>query len=120
MMENQILWYALISGCLALFYGVFLIYKILKKPAGSGKMLEIASAIQEGAKAYLSRQYKTVGIVAIAVVAIMYFTEFSANTIYAFILGAVSDFLMSEPIVYLVGLFMLGVVINLFKRITNN
>jgi hypothetical protein len=38
----------------------------------------------------------------------------------SFILGAVSDFLMSEPIVYLVGLFMLGVVINLFKRITNN
>lgn len=89
MIENQILWYAVISGCLALFYGVFLIYKILKKPAGSGKMLGIASAIQEGAKAYLSRQYKTVGIVAVAIVALMYFTEFSANTIYAFILGAV-------------------------------
>ncbi len=52
-------------------------------------MLEIAAAIQDGAKAYLSRQYKTVGIVAVVILALMYFAKFSPNTIYGFILGAV-------------------------------
>src|SRR3989344_3233555 len=89
MTENQILVSAIISSLVALLYGSFLIYKILKKPAGSGKMTEIANAIQEGAKAYLSRQYKTVGLVALAVVVIMFFADFSWNTISAFILGAV-------------------------------
>jgi len=89
MSVDEILKYALGASLVALLYGAFLIYKILKQPAGSGKMLEIASAIQDGAKAYLSRQYKTVGYVAIAVIAIMYFAKFSGNTIFAFILGAV-------------------------------
>ncbi len=89
MSENQILIYALISGVVALVYGAFLIYKIMKQPAGNSKMQEIASAIQEGASAYLSRQYQTVGMVALVVVAIMVGTGFSNNTIFAFIIGAV-------------------------------
>jgi len=89
MSENQILTYALFSGVVALVYGAFLIYKILKQPAGNAKMQEIAAAIQEGASAYLSRQYQTVGIVALVVVAIMAYTGFSNNTIFAFIIGAV-------------------------------
>jgi len=52
-------------------------------------MQEIASAIQEGASAYLTRQYQTVGIVALVVIAIMAYTGFSNNTIFAFIVGAV-------------------------------
>jgi K(+)-stimulated pyrophosphate-energized sodium pump len=52
-------------------------------------MLEIAQAIQDGAKAYLTRQYKTVGIVALLIIVIMYLSHFSSNTIYAFVLGAV-------------------------------
>lgn len=74
---------------MALLYASYLIYKILKKPAGEGKMLEIAGAIQQGAKAYLSRQYKTVGIVAIVVVVLMYVTGFSWQTILAFAIGAI-------------------------------
>ncbi|MCX6735741.1 MAG: sodium-translocating pyrophosphatase [Candidatus Parcubacteria bacterium] len=89
MSENQILIYALISGVVALVYGAFLIYKIMKQPAGNSKMQEIASAIQEGASAYLSRQYQTVGMVALVVVAIMVATGFSNNTVFAFIVGAV-------------------------------
>ncbi|TRZ51131.1 sodium-translocating pyrophosphatase [bacterium] len=89
MSENQILTYAMISGVVALVYGAFLIYKILKQPAGNAKMQEIASAIQEGASAYLTRQYQTVGIVALVVIAIMAYTGFSNNTIFAFIIGAV-------------------------------
>ncbi len=52
-------------------------------------MLEIAAAIQAGAKAYLARQYKTVAIVAVAIGILLYLGNFSANTIYAFIVGAV-------------------------------
>ena len=58
-------------------------------------MTEIASAIQAGAKAYLNRQYKTVGIVAVVIIVLMWLTRyfcpaaaFSNNTIYGFILGA--------------------------------
>jgi K(+)-stimulated pyrophosphate-energized sodium pump len=86
---DTILWYAIGAGVLALLYASYLIYKILKKPAGEGKMLEIAGAIQQGAKAYLSRQYKTVGIVAIVVVVLMYVTGFSWQTILAFAIGAI-------------------------------
>jgi len=89
MSENQILMYALGAGVVALLYGAYLIYKILKQPAGNQKMQEIASAIQEGASAYLNRQYQTVGVVALVVIAIMLFTGFSDNTIFAFVVGAV-------------------------------
>jgi len=65
MTQDSMLYYALGAAILALLYGVFLIVKILKKPRGEGKMLEIAAAIQDGAKAYLNRQYKTVGLVAV-------------------------------------------------------
>ncbi|OGG50229.1 sodium-translocating pyrophosphatase [Candidatus Kaiserbacteria bacterium RIFCSPHIGHO2_01_FULL_54_36] len=83
------LWYAVGAGLLALAYGTFLIVRILAKPDGEGKMVEIAEAIQAGAKAYLSRQYRTVAIVALVVVVLMYLTKFSVNTIEGFVLGAV-------------------------------
>jgi K(+)-stimulated pyrophosphate-energized sodium pump len=89
MTEDKILIYALFASVVALAYGAFLIYKILKQPAGNSKMREIASAIQEGASAYLSRQYQTVGMVALAVIFIMLITGFSMNTISAFVVGAV-------------------------------
>jgi K(+)-stimulated pyrophosphate-energized sodium pump len=89
MNENAYLWYAVAAAVLALLYGAFLIFKILKQPSGTGKMLEIAKAIQDGAKAYLSRQYRTVGIVGIIIALIMWLAHFSAHTIEGFILGAV-------------------------------
>jgi len=79
MSENQLLGYALGGSILALLYGAFLIFKILKKPQGSGKMLEIAKAIQDGAKAYLNRQYKTVGMVAVVIVLLMWLAHFSGH-----------------------------------------
>ncbi|MDR3643244.1 MAG: sodium-translocating pyrophosphatase [Candidatus Doudnabacteria bacterium] len=88
-MQDSILWYALGAAFLALLYGVFLIVKILKQPAGEGKMIEIAKAIQDGAKAYLNRQYKTVGIVAVVILILMWLAHFSAHTMEGFVLGAV-------------------------------
>lgn len=89
MTDASLLWYAIAASILSLLYGAFLIVRILKQNPGEGKMLEIAKAIQDGAKAYLTRQYKTVGIVAVIIIIIMYFVGFSHNTIYGFILGAV-------------------------------
>jgi K(+)-stimulated pyrophosphate-energized sodium pump len=89
MTANTYLFYALGAAVLALLYGVFLIFKILKQPQGQGKMLEIAGAIQDGAKAYLSRQYKTVGIVAVVILILMWLAHFSGHTMIGFVLGAV-------------------------------
>jgi K(+)-stimulated pyrophosphate-energized sodium pump len=57
---NSIVLFALLSAAAAIVYGAFLTRTILALPAGEGKMIGIAKAIQEGAEAYMSRQNKTV------------------------------------------------------------
>lgn len=89
MTGTELLWLAMGASVLALLYGSVLIFKILKAPQGSGKMLEIASAIQAGAKAYLSRQYRTVGLVAVVIIVLMWLAKFEGATIAAFVIGAV-------------------------------
>jgi K(+)-stimulated pyrophosphate-energized sodium pump len=54
----------LIAGIIAILYGLYLINWVIKQPAGNATMQAIAGAIQEGAMAFLRRQYTTVGIVA--------------------------------------------------------
>ncbi|MBI2627367.1 sodium-translocating pyrophosphatase [Candidatus Nomurabacteria bacterium] len=63
-MSNS-LWFAIISSVIAIAYGLFLAKSILKKSAGNKNMQEIAKAIQEGAGAYLNKQYRTIGVIAI-------------------------------------------------------
>jgi len=53
------------AGILAILYGLYLISWVLRQPAGNETMQSIAAAIQEGAMAFLKRQYTTVGIVAV-------------------------------------------------------
>jgi K(+)-stimulated pyrophosphate-energized sodium pump len=63
----------LVGGVLALLYGVVLIFWVLSRPTGNERMREIAAAIQEGAMAFLSRQYRTVAIVAVVLALIIAF-----------------------------------------------
>ena len=51
------LWFALVCASLAIVYGFLASRWVLAKPTGNERMREIAAAIQEGAQAYLARQY---------------------------------------------------------------
>ena len=65
---------ALVCGALALIYGIVAGRSVLAAPAGSERMREIAGAIQEGAAAYLNRQYSTIGIVGVVVAIVLWLT----------------------------------------------
>jgi len=71
MSETFAIWFALLSGFGAIIYGALLIFWVLGKSDGDDKMKEIARAIQEGASAYLARQYKTISIVAVILAIIL-------------------------------------------------
>ena len=60
-------WIVIGCGVIAILYGIYASRSVLSAPAGNDKMQEIAGAIQEGAAAYLNRQYMTIGIVGIVV-----------------------------------------------------
>jgi len=62
---NEFLMFAIGSSVVAIIYGLVLAKLILKKSPGNARMQEIAKAIQEGASAYLNKQYKTIGVIAV-------------------------------------------------------
>ncbi|MEE2774838.1 MAG: sodium-translocating pyrophosphatase [Pseudomonadota bacterium] len=78
----------LACGVCALVYGIWAGQRIISADAGSDKMKEIAEAIQEGATAYLNRQYSTITMVGV-IVAIILFFSLGLYVAVGFILGAV-------------------------------
>ena len=60
-------WFVAACGVLSILYGVYAIHSIMAASAGNERMAEIASAIQEGAQAYLNRQYVTIGVVGLVI-----------------------------------------------------
>jgi K(+)-stimulated pyrophosphate-energized sodium pump len=79
---------AIACGVLGLVYGIWASQSILAASAGNERMQEIAGAIQEGARAYLNRQYTTIGLVGIVVAIILVFT-LGAYVAVGFVIGAV-------------------------------
>ena len=56
------IWFSILCGLVAIAYGAWSVRWILSQPQGNERMREIAAAIQQGATAYLNRQYSTIGI----------------------------------------------------------
>ena len=82
-----ILDYVVLCGIVAVLYGFITSKQILSASAGNKTMQEIAGAIQEGAQAYLNRQYKTIAIVGLFVLVIVSFS-FSILVGLGYLIGA--------------------------------
>ena len=84
---NTALIFALAAAGVGLGYGAYLVSWVLKQPTGEGKMVEISKAIQEGAMAYLNRQYKTIGIIGVVAFLVLWLF-LGRNTALGFLVGA--------------------------------
>jgi K(+)-stimulated pyrophosphate-energized sodium pump len=67
-------WLIVASGLLAVIYGVVTALSVMKADAGTPRMQQIAAAVQEGARAYLNRQYTTIAMAGVVVLAILTYT----------------------------------------------
>ncbi|WP_066775401.1 sodium-translocating pyrophosphatase [Sphingomonas sp. CCH5-D11] len=79
---------AILCGLLAVVYGIVTSQQVLRASPGNERMQDIASAIQEGAKAYLGRQYTTIAIVGVIVAVILFATLGTLSTA-GFLIGAI-------------------------------
>ncbi len=84
------IYFVIISSIIAIGFAFLVRGKILKAPQGSEKMIEISKAIEEGSKAYLKRQYKTVSLVAVVIV-ILLLIFLGINTALGFLIGAIAS-----------------------------
>src|SRR5262252_5708039 len=87
-MDHAVL-FALLCGAAAVLYGLGLTVWLLRQPAGTERMQEIARAVQEGAAAYLRRQYTTVAVVAIVPFLLLgFYHSLGWGTAVGFLIGA--------------------------------
>src|SRR5436189_1819924 len=81
--------FALVCSGVAIAYGIGLTYWLLQQPDGNERMREIARAVQEGAAAYLRRQYTTVAAVAVIPFLILgFYDKLGWGTAFGFLIGA--------------------------------
>jgi len=85
---SSYLWLVIAAGVLAVLYGIAQTFALLAKSPGNAKMQEIAAAIQEGAQAYLRRQYLTIAMVGV-VILIAVFLLIGPLAAIGFLLGSV-------------------------------
>ncbi len=88
--DDHAVLFALICGGVALGYGVYLVFWLMARPAGNERMQEIAHAVQEGAAAYLKKQYTTIAVVAVVPFLLLgFYNELGWGTAIGFLIGAV-------------------------------
>ena len=80
--------FALVCAVAAVIYGFVSVSWILKQPEGNERMKEIAGAVQEGAKAYLNRQYSAIGIVGVVLLVVIWLA-LDVGTAIGFAIGAI-------------------------------
>ena len=81
--------FALVCSGVAILYGLYLTWWLMKQPTGNERMREISRAVQEGAAAYLRKQYTTVAFVAVVpFLAIGFYNELGWGTAIGFLVGA--------------------------------
>ncbi|HXZ26326.1 MAG TPA: sodium/proton-translocating pyrophosphatase, partial [Nitrospiria bacterium] len=95
-LESLTLVFALVAAAVGVIYGIYLIFWVMRQETGNDRMREIAAAVQEGAQAYLNRQYRTVAMVAAAIFILMWIAGFWSDrfglvTAVGFLIGAVAS-----------------------------
>jgi K(+)-stimulated pyrophosphate-energized sodium pump len=81
--------FALACAAVAVLYGLYLTWWLLSQPAGSERMQEIARAVQEGAAAYLRKQYTTIAVVAVVPFLLLgFYGKLGWGTAFGFVIGA--------------------------------
>jgi K(+)-stimulated pyrophosphate-energized sodium pump len=83
------LWFTLACAVAALLYGAITTQWLLSKSTGNDRMREIAAAIQEGAGAYLNRQYTTIAIVGVILLVVIFFSPLGWKSAAGFAIGAI-------------------------------
>ncbi|OGY21171.1 MAG: sodium-translocating pyrophosphatase [Candidatus Woykebacteria bacterium GWA1_44_8] len=90
MSTEQVVFWILAAGAVALVYGVILAAIVLREPAGDKKMQEIAKAIQEGAASYLTRQYSVIALVGVIIFLVLWW-KLNGVTAIGFAIGAIAS-----------------------------
>ena len=83
-----VLYLIIACGALSIAYGAYTTKAVLASDPGTARMQEIAAAIQEGAQAYLARQYQTIAVVGVVIFAILAYLLGIAQAV-GFAVGAV-------------------------------
>src|SRR2546423_15676800 len=79
----------LVGAGVAVGYGIYLTWWLLQQPAGNERMQEISRAVQEGAAAYLKKQYTTIAVVAIVPFLVLgFYDKLGWGTAFGFLVGA--------------------------------
>src|SRR5690242_19462052 len=86
-MDSNTAWFGVAGGLAAVAFAIALIFVVLREPTGNDRMREIAGAIQEGANAYLNRQYTVIAIIGV-IVAVVIWLFLGWQTAVLYIVGA--------------------------------